>query len=124
MFIAKIKTKEILISERTDIAPLLGIDWMKPLKPTIGRIHMAENSQSEKEKLFIVLPDIFENIEKIKDTKINIQDELGHYPIEQNARPVKLPLQEDVGREVETLIKTEPSEKINHVDQVCFKLLC
>ena len=29
---------EILITERTDITPLLGMDWMKKFKLTIGRI--------------------------------------------------------------------------------------
>ena len=28
---------EILISKRTDITSLLGIDWMKTFEPTIGR---------------------------------------------------------------------------------------
>ena len=42
---------EILITERTDITPLLGMDWMKTFKLTIGRIQLAENNQSEKEKV-------------------------------------------------------------------------
>ena len=42
---------EILISERTDITPLLGMDWMKTFRLTIGRIHLAENNQSEMEKI-------------------------------------------------------------------------
>ena len=36
---------EILITERTDITPLLGMDWMKTFKLTIGRIQLAENNQ-------------------------------------------------------------------------------
>ena len=32
---------EILITERTDITPLLGMDWMKRFKLTIGRIQLA-----------------------------------------------------------------------------------
>ena len=42
---------EIVITERTDITPLLGMDWMKTFKLTIGRIQLAENNQSEKEKI-------------------------------------------------------------------------
>ena len=38
---------EILIIERTDITPLLGMDWMKRFKLTIRKIELAENSQSE-----------------------------------------------------------------------------
>ena len=43
------KKMEILITERTEITPLLEIDWMKRVKLTIGRIQLAENNQSEKE---------------------------------------------------------------------------
>ena len=41
---------EILITERTDITPLVGMDWMKIFRLTIGRIQLAENNQSEKER--------------------------------------------------------------------------
>ena len=44
----------------------------------------------------------------------------GHYPIKQKARPVPLQLQEDVGRELEKLIKSGHLEKINDVDEDCF----
>ena len=43
---------EILITERTDITPFLGMEWMKAFKLTIGRIQLAENSQSERERIF------------------------------------------------------------------------
>ena len=43
---------EILITERTDITRLLGMDWMKSFKLTIGRIQLAEINQSEREKTF------------------------------------------------------------------------
>ena len=58
---------EILITKRTDITPLLGMDWMKKFKLTIGRIQLADNNQSEREKVFNKLPDLFENNETIKD---------------------------------------------------------
>ena len=38
---------ENLITERTDITPLLGMDWMRKFKLTIGRLQLAENNQSE-----------------------------------------------------------------------------
>ena len=41
----------ILITERTDITPILGMDWIKKIKLTIGRIHLAENNQPEGEKV-------------------------------------------------------------------------
>ena len=43
---------EILITERKDITPQLGKDWMKKFKLTIGRIQLAENNQLEREKVF------------------------------------------------------------------------
>ena len=42
---------EIIITERTDITPLLGMEWMKAFTLTIGRIQLAEHCQSEREKL-------------------------------------------------------------------------
>ena len=70
---------EIVITERTDITPLLGMDWMKKLKLTINKIQLAENNQSEREKVFNKFPDLFENNETIKDTEINIQLKPGHF---------------------------------------------
>ena len=67
---------------------------------------MAENNQSEREKVFNRFPDLFANNETIKDTEINIQLKLGPYPEKQNARSVPIHLQEDVGRELEKLIKS------------------
>ena len=62
---------DILITERTDIS-LLGMDWTKNFKLTTSRIELAENSQSERKKVFDRFSDLFENIETIKDTEINI----------------------------------------------------
>ena len=88
---------ELLITERTDMTPLLGMNWMKKLKPTIGKIHLADDNQSERENVFNKFPDVFENG---KDTEINIQLKPRHYPVKQKARPVPLHLQGDVGHEL------------------------
>ena len=45
------------------------MDWMKTFKLTIGRIQLAENNQSEKERIINKFPDLFENSETIKDTE-------------------------------------------------------
>ena len=111
---------EILITERTDITPLLGLDWMRKFKLTIGRLQLAENNQSEREKVFTKFPDLFENNEPIKDTEIKIQLKLGRQPIKQKARPVPLHLQKDVERELERSIKSGHLEKVNNVDEDCF----
>ena len=109
---------EILITERTDITQLLGMDWMKKFKLTIRRIQLAENNQSERQKIFNKFPDLFENNDTIKDTEINIQLKPGHYPVKQKARPIPLHLQEDVGRELEKLIKSGHLEKVKDVDRL------
>ena len=111
---------EILITERTDITPLLRMDWMKKFQLTIGRIQLTETNQSEKEKVIIKCPDLFENNRTVKDTEINIQLKPVHYPVKQKARPIPLHLQEDVRRELEKLIKAGHLEKVNNADEDCF----
>ena len=111
---------EILITERNDITPLLEMDWMKQFKLTIGSIRIQDNSQSEKKRIIEKFPVLFKNNTRIKDTEINIQLKPGHYPVKQKARPIPLHLQEDVGRELEKLIKTGHLEKVEHVDEDCF----
>ena len=69
---------EILITGRPDVTPLLDMDWMKKIKLTIGRIHLVETNQSEKEKVVNKFPDLFEINRTIKDTEINIQLKPGH----------------------------------------------
>ena len=42
---------QILISERNDITPLLGMDWMKKFNLTIGNIRTTDHEQSEKRRV-------------------------------------------------------------------------
>ena len=92
---------------------------MKKFKLTIGKIQLADNNQSEREKVFNQFPDFFENNETIEDTEINIQLKPGHYPVKQKARPVPRHLLDDVGRELEKLIKPGHLEKIKDVNEDC-----
>ena len=64
---------KILITERNDTTPLLGMDWMKQFKLTIGNIRVQNSSQSEKRQIIEKFPDLFKNNTTIKDTEINIQ---------------------------------------------------
>ena len=82
---------EILITERTDMTPLLGMDWMKKFKLTISKIQLADNNQSERGKVLNKFPDLLENNETIKDTERNIQSKPRHYPVKQKARPIPVP---------------------------------
>ena len=90
---------------------------MKKFKLKIGRNQLVETNQSEKEKVINRFPDLFENKRTIKDTEINIQLKPGHNPVKQKTRPIPLHLKEDVGRELEKLIKVAHLEKLNNVDE-------
>ena len=57
----KKKKLETFFTERTDITQLLGIDWMKRVKLTIGRILLADNNQSEKARVLNNHLKMFEN---------------------------------------------------------------
>ena len=50
---------QLLITERNDITPLLGMDWLKKFKLTIGNIQLDENDQSEKRRVIEKFPDLF-----------------------------------------------------------------
>ena len=80
---------------------------------------MAENNQSEREKVFNKFPNLFENNETTKVTEIKIQLKPGHHAVKQEARPV-VHLQEDVGRDLERLMKSGHLEEVNDVDEDCF----
>ena len=111
---------EILITERTVITPLLGVNWIKIFKLTIGKVQLAKNNQSERGKVFSRFSDLFENNKTKEGTDMNIKLELEHYPTKQKARLTPLHLQEDVGRDLEKLIRTGHQEKLNDVDENCF----
>ena len=113
---------QLLITERNDITPILGMDCRKKFYLTIGNIRLDENSQVEKRRIIEKFPDLFRNNTTIKDAELNIQLKPGQYPVKQKARPIPLHLQEAVGKEIEKLlkIKTEHLEKVKHVDDDCF----
>ena len=52
---------ELLLPERTDIRPLLGMDWMGKFKLTIRKLQLVGNNQSANEKVFRKFLDLFEN---------------------------------------------------------------
>ena len=111
---------QLLITERNDITPLLGMDWLKKFKLTIGNIQLDENDQSEKRRVIEKFLDLFQNNTTIKDTEINIQLKPGQYPVKQKARPIPLHLQEAVGKEIKKLTKSGHLEKVKDLDEDCF----
>ena len=111
---------QILFTERDDIMPLLGMNWMKKFNLTIRNIRTDENNQLEKKRAIEKFPDLFKNNTTVKDTEINIQLKPGQYPVKQKARPIPLHLQEAVGKELAKLERTVHLEKVKYVDEDCF----
>ena len=111
---------QLLITERNDITPLLGMDWLKKFRLTMENIRLDENRQSEKRQIVEKFPDLFRNNTTIKDAEINIQLKPGHYPVKQKARPIPLHLQEAVGKEIEKLTKSGHLERVKQVNEDCF----
>ena len=111
---------QLLITERNNITPLLGMDWLKKFKLTIGNIRLDDNNQSEKRQIVEKFPDLFKNNTTIKDAEISIQLKPGHYPVKQKARPIPLHIQEAVGKEIENLTKSGHLERVKQVDEDCF----
>ena len=107
------------INTRNDITPLLGIDWLKKFKLTIGNIRLDEKSQSEKRRIIEKFPEFFRSNTTIKDAETNIQLKPGHYPVKQKERSIPLHLQA-VEKRIETLMKSGHLEKMKHVDEDCF----
>ena len=110
---------QILITEQNDITPLLGMDWLKKFRLTIGNIRLDENSQSEKRQNVKKFPDLFRNNTTIKNAEINMQLKPGHYPVKQKTRPIPVHLQEAVGKEIEKLTKSGHLERVKQVED-CF----
>ena len=70
--------------------------------------------------MFTKIPEFFESNEKYKTHRDKHPTKTGTLPVKQKARPVPLHLQEDVGQDLEKLIKTGHLEKINDRDEDCF----
>ena len=111
---------QLLITERNDITLLLGMDWLKKFRLTIGNIRLAENSQLEKRQVVEKFTDLFINNTTTKDAEINIQLKPGQYPVKQKARPIPLNLQEAVGKKIEKLTKSGHLERVKQIDEDCF----
>ena len=90
---------QISITERNDITPPLGMDWLKTFKLPIGNIQLDKDNHSEKRQIIENIPDLFKNNTTIRDAEMNIQLKPGQNPVKQKARPIHLHLQEAVGKQ-------------------------
>ena len=80
------KNLTILITEREDIKPLLGMDWLRQLNGWIRNIESTTTTidQSEDKKI-ANFGKLFKTNRTIEDTEIKIQLKRGHPPIKQKA---------------------------------------
>ena len=109
---------ENLIPERTDMTPLLEMDWMKKSILTIGKIQLADNNHSDREKVFNKFPNLFK---KRYDKRYR-----DKHPIKTVALSGKT--KSETGTTISTrrcqplekLIISWHPEKIKDVDEDCF----
>ena len=93
---------QLLITKRTDITPLLGVNWLKQLPITINKISLDNKTdQSETTTIHAKFEKVFETNHTIKKTELKIQIKPGCYPIPQKARPIPYHLQDDVKNELD-----------------------
>ena len=116
------KTKSqlpILITQRDDIKPLLGVNWLKQLPITIKKILLDEHNCQSNE-IHTKLHKLFETNNTIKNAEVKIQLKPGCYLIQQKARPIPCHLQKDVKNKLERLIKSGHLERLETIEEDCF----
>ena len=91
-------TPPILITEKKNTQPLLGLDWLDKLEISLQGCHGTNNirniTASEKgEKIFEEFENFFEKNHTIKDLTIDIQLKKDTKPIQQKGRPVPIDFQ-------------------------------
>ena len=122
------KTKTILpilITEKKNTQPLLGLDWLDKLEIGLQRnleTNIIRNiTASEKgEKIFKEFENVFKNNHTIKDLTIDIQLKKDTKPIQQKGRPVPIHFQNIVKNEPKKLIEKGHLEKADKTTENCF----
>ena len=115
----EIKKLPILITQRDDITPLLGVFWLKQLSSTINKIILDEHNNQPNE-IHTKFHKLFETNHTIKNAEVKIQIKPGCYPIQPKARPIPYHLQKDVKNELDRLIKSGHLERLETIEGDCF----
>ena len=76
------KTLPMFNTEREEIKPLLGMDWLRELNWMIRHIEKTTTitDQSEKDKIFTNFEKVFKTSRTIKDTESEMQRKPGYAP--------------------------------------------
>ena len=122
------KTKSILpilITEKKNTQPLLGLDWLDKLEIGLqGNLEtniIRNITASEKgEKIFNEFENLFKNNHTIEDLTIDIQLKKDTKPIQQKGRPVPLHFQNIVKNGFKKLIEKGHLEKADKTTENCF----
>ena len=116
-----------LLITKTNITPLMGLDWMKRLGITVNtttddiKTHNIKMDETEKKilKLKNEFKDLFYNNTEIKDLEVKI-DLKEDAKIIQQKGPVPIHLQNQVAEEIKRLIKNGYLERATEITEDCF----
>ena len=122
------KSKEIipvLITEKKNTQPLLGLDWLGKLKIRLQgskktNVIRYVEEEERKKKIIDEHEDLFKNNYTIKDLTINIQLKKDVKPIQQKGQPVTVHFQKSVREELEKRIEKGHLEKADKTTENCF----
>ena len=117
-----------LLITKTNITPLMGLDWMKRLGILVNtttddiKIHNIKMDETEKKilKLKNEFKDLFYNNTEIKDLEVKIDLKEDAKIIQQKGRPVPIHLQNQVAEEIKRLIKNGYLERATEITEDCF----
>ena len=82
----EIEKLPILITQRDDLTPLLGVNWLKQLPITTNKILLDEHTNQSNE-IHTKFHKLFETNHTIKNADVKIQIKPGCFPIQQKHRP-------------------------------------
>ena len=118
-------TLPILITEKKNTQPLLGLDWLDKLE--IGLQGSREtniirniSTNGKGERIFEDFRKLFKTNHTIKDLTIEIQLKKDAKPIQQKGRPVPIHFQKIVKNELDKLIEKGHLEKADKTTENCF----
>ena len=118
-------TLPILITEKKNTQPLLGLDWLDKLE--IGLQGSREtniirniSTNGKGERIFEDFEKLFKSNHTIKDLTIEIQLKKDAKPIQQKGRPVPVHFQRIVKNELDKLIEKGHVEKADKTTENCF----
>ena len=106
----------MLITQRNDITPLQGMNWLKRLPLTINK-RLLDQITSQSESIHTKFNKLFETNHTIKNTEVKIQIKPGCYPIQQKARPKPYHLQQDVKIELDRLLKSGHLKRLETIEE-------